>query len=71
MSVPKKDGSGRNSNLVINIGDVHHKMDIIAKVIRQNPSQNVLRDIVSGLGLMGSPVLSGPKTKKAYLAWPI
>jgi hypothetical protein len=27
------DGMGRNVNLVINVGDVHHKMDVVAEVI--------------------------------------
>jgi hypothetical protein len=37
----------RNANLVINIGDVHDKIDIVAKVIRHNSAQDVLGDVVS------------------------
>jgi hypothetical protein len=36
-----------NANLVINIGDVHDKIDIVAKVIRHNSAQDVLGDVVS------------------------
>jgi hypothetical protein len=59
----------RNANLVINIGDVHDKIDIVAKVIRHNSAQDVLGDVVSegkricGFGLAESdqePTLHDP-----------
>jgi hypothetical protein len=39
-----------NVDLVVYICYVHRKMDVITEVIRHNPTQNVLCDIVSGLG---------------------
>jgi hypothetical protein len=56
MLASKKDGIRRDVNLVIYVGDVHHKMDVIAEVIRQNSTQNVLCDVVSGLGSIRSLV---------------
>ena len=34
--------------LVIDVRDVHHKMDVIAEVVRHDPSKDVLSNIVSG-----------------------
>ena len=37
-------------HLVIDVGDVHDEVNIIAKVVRHDPSQDVLRHVVSGGG---------------------
>lgn len=34
-------------HLVVNICNVHHKMNIIAEIIRQNASEDILGNIVS------------------------
>ena len=33
--------------LVVDVGDVHDKVDVVAKVITENPSDNVLGEVVS------------------------
>lgn len=33
-------------DLVVNICNIHHKVDIVAEVISHNPSENILRDII-------------------------
>jgi hypothetical protein len=42
------DGSDRlSSHLIINIGNIHYKMNIIVEIIRHNSPQNVLGNIIS------------------------
>jgi hypothetical protein len=46
----KENDAWWNVNLIIDVSDVHHKMDVVTKVVRQDPAQNVLCDVVSGIG---------------------
>ena len=48
-------------DLVIDIGDVHHKDDVVVEVVAQNSHDNVLAQVGSG-----NDALS-----EAYLAWPM
>ena len=36
-------------HLVVDIGDVHDKLDVIAEVINQNPPDNILGHVISGI----------------------
>jgi hypothetical protein len=38
----------RGAHLVINVGDVHDKVHVVAEVIPKNTSDNVLREVVAG-----------------------
>lgn len=40
-----RSGSVRN-HLVIDVGDIHDEVNVVAKVIGHNPTQNILGDIV-------------------------
>ncbi len=49
-SILREDDLRKNDNLIVDVGDVHHEMDIVTEVVRHNPTKNVLCDIVSGIG---------------------
>lgn len=34
------------THLVVNVGNVHHKVDIVSKIVPQNPTNDILRQVV-------------------------
>ena len=60
-----------NTHFVIDVSDVHDKMDIITKIICHDPPQDILRDIVPIQRASSSYGADLLDKKHAYLAWPM
>jgi len=43
------------THLVIYIGNVFHKFDLVAKVVAENSAQDVYRDVVTGVPKLRQP----------------
>jgi len=54
-------------NLVINIGDVHNKLNIVAKVVTHQAIDNVEADVSSGVSQMRFIVHGGSTCVPRYL----
>ena len=41
--------STESSDLVIDVGDIHHEMNVVAKIVGHDPPQDVLGNVVPGV----------------------
>lgn len=59
------------SHLVIDICNVHHEVNIVAKVVAQDATDEILGYIVSTLPARSQAGLVFPRQTLTYLAWPM
>jgi hypothetical protein len=58
-----------NTHLVVYIGDVHNKVDLVSKIILKNASNDICRHIVSSMSQMRVIVDSWSARIPRDLAW--